>query len=319
MINFVLRISVIMIFTILIISCAPNYKKTSKNHSSTVIAYKFKYGKYCGAGHPKLQSKPGTKNAVEELNKNWPPEDDIDLMCYAHDLCYEAAGSNNLICDQALSALAGSNANSFNRGNGCRNLVRLVGLGLGAKSIGNEENKAGALIISTANLLWTLPLSLSFYAVTYPEKEKYGYPEQEKTCYKNNRNELHVYQMMSDFEAEYREYAKGYEFFSFSKAGEKSVSLPVKIPNWRNTFTIFEIQKYLNYYGYNAGPTVDFWNPQSIRALHKFAHDHNIDSNNIGEIYTALKKFYGSRSFHERATVIKLSPSEKANLYGYTN
>jgi hypothetical protein len=64
----------------------------------------FLYGGFCGAGHP-TQSHPVGASAerIATLAANAPPIDDIDALCYAHDLCYEYDGHDSLPCDAAFT------------------------------------------------------------------------------------------------------------------------------------------------------------------------------------------------------------------------
>ncbi len=292
----------------------PNYKTNGTGGSSTVDASQFKYGKYCGAGHPTFDSEPGTQQRTMDLMSLWPPIDDIDLMCYAHDLCYQLTGSQNLICDQALSATAVSNTEAFSKKSGCNNLAKLIGAGLGAKVSGSEKNKSAALGITVANAVWTLPISAMYYALNIGSIEKYGFPTSEGTCFKNDVIALHTFQMISDFEAEYREYAEGFEFFTRASAGFKNVSIPIPINNWSQVFPIFETQKYLNYFGYNAGPADGKMGANTREAIRRFKTRNNLVVEGILPVLEELKKGYLKEPVTKRDT---LPPDEKRRLYGY--
>ena len=296
----------------------PNYKRTDINSPLSVPANKFKYGKFCGAGHPTFDSQPGSRQRTDDLMRTWPPVDDVDLLCYAHDLCYQVAGSQNLICDQALSATVIANATSFNELSGCRNLVMLIGEGLGAKVTGTEKSKGGSTVITVANALWTLPVSLVSYTMNSSNVNKYGYPATEGKCFENSNHNIHPYQLISDFEANFREYAKGYETYSFSKAGKKDISIPVPIKNWKDKYLIFETQKYLNYFGYNAGKTDGILNNRTTRAILQFSEAHKIKWDDLSYVNQTLKQLFLSESFSDRMRVLHLTPQQKAKLFGYT-
>ena len=60
--------------------------------------YMFAYGKYCGPGYP--ANAPNTSR-FDRLTQVWPPVDDLDAACYAHDYCY-AANYSKTLCDFAL-------------------------------------------------------------------------------------------------------------------------------------------------------------------------------------------------------------------------
>lgn len=48
------------------------------------------YGNFCGGGYP-------------QNSKGLRPVDDVDLLCFYHDRCYDAAGKASSFCDMALS------------------------------------------------------------------------------------------------------------------------------------------------------------------------------------------------------------------------
>jgi hypothetical protein len=81
--------------------------------------YFFAYGKFCGPGYPPL--KPGYANIADETVAMWPPNDELDAMCYAHDLCYEDGGVT-AVCDDALQRLLVENSVKF-KGAGCHRLT----------------------------------------------------------------------------------------------------------------------------------------------------------------------------------------------------
>jgi hypothetical protein len=81
--------------------------------------YFFAYAKFCGPGYPPL--KPGYANIAEETVAMWPPNDELDAMCYAHDLCYEDGGVTT-VCDEALDRMLVERKFNF-KGQGCHRLA----------------------------------------------------------------------------------------------------------------------------------------------------------------------------------------------------
>jgi len=109
------RICVLLIMLGLCAACVDNpYINPVKTDKGTTIAATFSYGKFCGANTPILQRRdPETgKSIFTELRTLWPPADDLDAACYAHDYCelqayQESFGrqvfaSMRTLCDQAL-------------------------------------------------------------------------------------------------------------------------------------------------------------------------------------------------------------------------
>jgi hypothetical protein len=295
----------------------PNYKRNNINKELKVPAQKFKYGKYCGAGHPTFKSIPGTEERTLDLQSIWPPVDDVDLMCYAHDMCYQIAGSQNLICDQTLSAAAGESFKEFDDNTGCRNLVKLIGTGLSAKVSGTEENKGGSKLITFANAIWTLPVSVSYYMLNYDKFEKYGYPSTEGSCFKRNNKKLHIYQTISEFEINFAEYSRGYEKYSFSRPRMYEISIPVPIKQWKQKYEIFEIQRFLNYFGFDAGLTDGVLGKKTISAIKKYFKSNNLNYIDMHSLNIDFKKRYLSRSLWESLDDVNYTGEEKKEKFGY--
>lgn len=314
-----LRILLVFFLFITIYGCVsvPNYKRSNANDHFEVPAKQFKYGKYCGAGHPSFESMPGSKQRTEDLQSIWPPIDDIDVLCYAHDLCYQMVGSQNLICDQALSATAIATANEYYQVSGCRNLIKLIGTGLGAKVTGTEKSTGGSTIITVANAIWTLPVSVLYYSANYNTIKKFGYPSSEGTCFVNDEHRLYTYQVISDFEANYREYAKGFKKYSLATPGQMAVSIPVPIERWNREYLVFETQKYLNYFGYKAGNSDGVLSKKTFSAINKFAADHHLKDNNICYVNLELKRLYLSEPWQKRADLVNSSYEDKKRIFGY--
>jgi hypothetical protein len=72
------------------------------------------YGKYCGPGVPAFTAAIGeTEGRLADLAGQWPPADDLDALCYSHDMCFEKLGMDSLTCDNAVEATFASFAASF--------------------------------------------------------------------------------------------------------------------------------------------------------------------------------------------------------------
>lgn len=75
------------------------------------------YGKYCGPGVPAFTAAVGeTEGRLADLASHWPPADDLDALCYAHDACFEKLGMDSLTCDNAIQAAFASVAATFQAG-----------------------------------------------------------------------------------------------------------------------------------------------------------------------------------------------------------
>ena len=91
------NIKLFLAVLVLLSGCAsaPYINRVITDENGSKTTYKFAYGKFCGPEYPKLSQ----KQALIDL---WPPLDDIDALCYAHDYCYVLTTSNGYYCDAAM-------------------------------------------------------------------------------------------------------------------------------------------------------------------------------------------------------------------------
>lgn len=94
--NFFLMLLFIFIIQ-LAFGCAtrPYFNRSIIDENGDQIKYPFAYGKFCGPNYPKLAT---GKTSIDF----WPPVDDLDTMCYAHDQCYALTFKNNHTCDTTM-------------------------------------------------------------------------------------------------------------------------------------------------------------------------------------------------------------------------
>ena len=86
-------------FTTIVSSCTGHNKyvgRTLSDGQGGVKKYFYAYGKFCGPGWPPSESEH------KKLISYWPPKDDLDAICYAHDYCYDLTYPNNQMCDHAF-------------------------------------------------------------------------------------------------------------------------------------------------------------------------------------------------------------------------
>ena len=292
----------------------PNYNSKDEYNSSK----SFRYGKYCGKGHPSFTSKPGSAERTKDLMSIWPPIDDVDMMCYAHDMCYQIVGASNALCDSAFAGTTTIQSRSFTKKSGCSNLVNLVGSGIRNKFWSKEDVVLGSATSTMAGLL-VMPFSLAIHALHNAEYKKYGFPSKEGSCYRNDKPRIHAKIIISDFEAEFREIAELALFESEKKAGKNVVNIPAPVSNWEQQFLIFETQKYLNYFKYDAGPADGKFEARTKIALQKYQKSKSIKFSDQPNENTLLqlKHDYLNRPGEDVFNHIKLSNKEFDSLYGY--
>lgn len=57
------------------------------------------HGHFCGGGYPAGAGKKNAKGVLVTMADFYPPVDDLDAVCYAHDHCYEVKEGNRVTCD----------------------------------------------------------------------------------------------------------------------------------------------------------------------------------------------------------------------------
>jgi beta-lactamase class D len=78
----------------LCVACVDNpYLRKTETTSISEPPVEFSYGKFCGPNHPILRRyQDGDRDyTYTELRHLWPPLDDLDAICYAHDYCFQKA------------------------------------------------------------------------------------------------------------------------------------------------------------------------------------------------------------------------------------
>jgi len=85
---------------LLLAGCTANpfVNRAIETESGESVRYPFAYGRYCGPGRPS-SSDPDTPIDLFDF---WPPVDDIDVMCFAHDYCLQATNRPDNECDYAM-------------------------------------------------------------------------------------------------------------------------------------------------------------------------------------------------------------------------
>lgn len=129
----------------------------------------FAYGKFCGNGHPANIGKVDENGNVRTLLGMYPPMDDIDAMCYAHDYCFKLPDANKIVCDTTLQWMTAIYEYKFHS-LGCWDVLSNISMAMAAK---NYEK--GDFIIETwANRITKtvagIPMALIGTAIYSPLK-----------------------------------------------------------------------------------------------------------------------------------------------------
>jgi len=188
------------VILLLISACAhdPYRNRVLDDGNDSTKKYFFAYGKFCGPGYPPLKKK-GYTNIAEQTVAMWPPNDELDAICYAHDLCYEDGGTT-AICDQALHKMLIERETKF-KGPGCNHLVGDMVIAFFAHcSIKGED---AAATVGNRIACWTVgaPIALFFAVVETPLSFR-KYPSIENTC--NTGDDIDLRATVHTFEAKYQ-------------------------------------------------------------------------------------------------------------------
>jgi hypothetical protein len=81
----------------------------------------YAYGQFCGGGYPAGPESETQAERRVRLKAHYPPHDDLDAICFAHDHCYADGGTNLVSCDSVLLKMMIDYENQF-MGKGCWNV-----------------------------------------------------------------------------------------------------------------------------------------------------------------------------------------------------
>ena len=155
------RILCLAICCLLLCSCSPYVRRTIVSDDGTVQRYPYAYGKFCGPGYPKgleTQSK---------LQTRWPPMDDIDALCYAHDQCFRASNTSQVGCDSVLLDMLVASQSKY-RAKGCWNDATNMSIAFFAKPYGTGYTKDDAYSSWAGQWLVGLPSSIGWATLKAP-------------------------------------------------------------------------------------------------------------------------------------------------------
>lgn len=120
--------------------------------------YFFAYGNYCGPDFPPA------KTAGKELLDYWPPADDLDATCYAHDYCYDTTFDDNLICDSAFMSMVIDHQSRLEQ-KGCWNLTTDIVIAFFGKNWGKGKSEVETNSYQFVKTILGIPTA-GFWAIT---------------------------------------------------------------------------------------------------------------------------------------------------------
>lgn len=174
------RIAIFATTTLLFVSsCAhnPYRNRVVVDGAANPQRYFFAYGKFCGAGHPRLR--PPYADRTAQIVASWPPIDHIDAICYAHDLCYERGGSP-VTCDHVLQLMI-IDSQSRVAAPGCWNLATDMTVAFFGKFWGRGLDGPETGANRTVRFFLGLPTAAFWYVLKAPLRPFLRWPD-EGTC-----------------------------------------------------------------------------------------------------------------------------------------
>lgn len=140
-------------------ACLQNpYVRSTSTEGIGRVVPTFAYGKFCGPHHPVLRQQEEGKEQVTytELRSLWPPADDLDTVCYAHDYCVQQAYQESFVrqafmpmrtlCDQAFTRTLADFNEDF-EDDGCFNLAHDMATGMYMRGSEQSSEQAAAAIV----------------------------------------------------------------------------------------------------------------------------------------------------------------------------
>lgn len=197
------KLLLIITTTIWIFGCvsSPYKKRLVDNGLGEKVERFFAYGNFCGGKYPANLGKTDLHGKLRVLTDFYPPVDDLDAICYAHDYCYDFPLGNNVTCDSVFHKMV-INSQSNYSGEGCWNLVTDMTIAF----FGKNWEKGNTRIETAANQIvqTTLGIPTAFFwaALKYPISPFLSDPV-EGTC--NLGDEPDIEAVFKEFETLYRD------------------------------------------------------------------------------------------------------------------
>lgn len=155
------QILCLLMCSLLMCGCSPYIKRTIVHDDGTSRQYPYAYGKFCGPGYPK-----GFETQTQ-LQTRWPPMDDIDALCYAHDQCFRAANTSQVGCDSVLLDMLIASQSKY-QAKGCWNDATNMTIAFFAKPYGTGHTKQDAYSSRVAQWLVGVPTGVMWAIVKTP-------------------------------------------------------------------------------------------------------------------------------------------------------
>jgi hypothetical protein len=171
----ILKTAAVVLLSSVTLSCAgPRYWLPERESPATGTKkrYLFVYGKFCGPGHP--DSGLTGEAHREYLLSSWPPIDEVDALCYAHDQCY-ASGADKTICDSVFQLAVNDNSIRVNQP-GCWNLSNDIAAAFFLKFWERGPTRERTISSRLVGFLVGVPVGLFWVVVKAPFRPVSSHP-----------------------------------------------------------------------------------------------------------------------------------------------
>lgn len=151
----------------------------------------FKYGCFCGQGHPSFTSNGLTTEELIAKYYSIEPKDDIDFICQKHDICWILSGERTIECNLGLinelhklamifvdKPIVLSNPDFYSHYLRCYSLTKAIGNVFYFPGVGDKKK-------DLEDKIYTLSLSIPFGALNLVEAASYGFPGPYEKCFVN--------------------------------------------------------------------------------------------------------------------------------------
>lgn len=207
------RVWCLALCTLLLCGCSPYVRRNIVNDDGTVQRYPYAYGKFCGPGYPK------DLETQAKLQTRWPPMDDMDALCYAHDQCFRASNTSQVGCDSVLLEMLIASQSKY-QAKGCWNDATNMTIAFFAKPYGTGHTKQDAYSSRVGQWLISVPSGI-FWAVLKAPLLPFLENSQEGTCNLTQASEPEP--IVEEFSRRYSEEAKRF--------GRPEIVIPVGPPD----------------------------------------------------------------------------------------
>ena len=190
-----MRLLTLIILAAALAGCASGQyrNRVMKNAAGKDETYFFAYGKFCGPNYPALKE-------GEKLSDRWPPQDDLDSVCYAHDQCYAITFGDNDRCDRALRVTLNKHSTKL-KADGCWGLAGDMIDAFFAKNYSKGESKSETIATQLTHSTTGLFFAGLLQALRSP-LNLFSKPAVEGTC--NIESTSNPRRLISDFQDAYQ-------------------------------------------------------------------------------------------------------------------